>query len=69
MWEREQHHAMVYVLTKDFDKSSSFLDEGTIDYIEAKWEDIVASGILEAALMDDGPIIPAGLISADKDEE
>jgi hypothetical protein len=69
MWEREQHHAMVYVLVKDFNKSSSFLDEGTIDYIEAKWEDIIASGILEAALMDDGPVVPAGLISADKDEE
>ena len=69
MWEREQHHAMVYVLTKDFNKSSSFLDEGTVDYIEANWEDIVASGILEAALSDDGPVIPAGLITADKEEE
>lgn len=69
MWEREQHHAMVYVLTKEFNKSSSFLDEGTIDYIEANWEEIVASGILEAALRDDGPVIPAGLITADKEEE
>lgn len=69
MWEREQHHAMVYVLTKDFKKSSSFLDEGTVDYIEAKWEDIVASGILEAALMDDGPVIPAGLIEGNQEEE
>ena len=69
MWEREQHHAMVYVLTRDFNKSSSFLDEGTIDYIEANWEEIVASGILEAALQDDGPVIPAGLITADKEEE
>lgn len=71
MWEREQHHAMVYVLTKDFDKSSSFLDEGTIDYIEANWEDMVATGILEAALMqdDDAPVIPAGLIVADSEED
>ena len=70
MWEREQHHAMVYVLTKDFGKSSAFLDEGTVDYIEAKWEDIVSTGILEAALReDDGPLIPAGLIQADKDDE
>jgi hypothetical protein len=61
---------MVYVLTKDFGKSSAFLDEGTVDYIEAKWEDIVSTGILEAALRDDdGPVIPAGLIQADKDEE
>lgn len=65
MWEREQHHAKVYVLTKDFTKSSSFLDEGTVDYIEANWENIVASGILEAAIMDDGPTIPAGMISSD----
>lgn len=69
MWEREQHHAKVYVLTKDFNKSSSFLDEGTIDYIESRWEDIVASGILEAALMDDGPTIPAGLITSNKEDE
>jgi len=72
MWEREQHHAMVYVLTKDFDKSSSFLDEGTIDYLEANWEDMVCSGILEAAIADDysdGPIVPAGLIKADSENE
>ena len=71
MWEREQHHAIVYVLTKDFDKSSSFLDEGTIDYIEANWEDMVATGILEAAIMqdDDAPVIPAGLIIADSEED
>jgi hypothetical protein len=69
MWEREQHHAMVYALTKDFNKSSAFLDEGTVDYIEANWEDIVATGILEAALSDDGPVIPAGLIEANKEEE
>ena len=72
MWEREQHHAMVYILTKDFDKASVFLDEGTVDYIEANWEEIVSSGILEAALIDDdyeGAIIPAGIITSDADEE
>lgn len=72
MWENEQHHAMVYVLTTDFDKSSSFLDEGTIDYLEARWEDIVSTGIFEAALADDysdGPIIPAGLIEADPEDD
>ncbi len=70
MWEREQHHAMVYVLTKSFDESSSFLDEGTIDYIEANWEDMVATGILEAAIADyDAPVIPAGIIIADPEED
>ena len=71
MWEREQHHAKVYLLTKSFDESSQFIDEGTVDYIEANWENIVASGILEAALMEDDvvPMIPAGLIVADPDED
>lgn len=70
MWEREQHHAKVYVLTQDFEKTPVFLDEGTIDYIEANWEDMLATGILEAALMDDdGPVISAGLINVDPDED
>ncbi len=72
MWEREQHHAMVYVLTKDFDKSSQFLDEGTVDYIEANWEEIITSGILEAAIADnysEDKVIPAGLIGANPDDD
>jgi len=68
MWEREQHHAKVFTLTTNFNESPSFLDEGTIDYIEANWEDIIATGILEAAIAEDGPTILAGLISS-KDED
>lgn len=71
MWEREQHHAMVYVLTRDFDKSSQFLDMGTIDFIEANWEEMVANGILEAALWDDEEelLIPVGLIDSDPEDD
>ena len=70
MWEREQHHAMVYILTKNFEEAPSFLDEGTVDYLEANWEDIVATGILEAALCDDDDaiVIPAGMIVADPED-
>ena len=69
MWEREQHHAKVFVLTKDFKKSSSFLDEGTVDYIEARWEDIISTGILEAAIAgDDSLLIPAGLIETTRED-
>jgi hypothetical protein len=71
MYEREAHHAKVYVLTKDFGKAPSFLDEGTIDYLEANWEDIVATGILEAALTDEDdtvPLIPAGLIVTNEED-
>ena len=37
MWEREQHHAKVFLLTKSFEEAPAFLDEGTIDYLEANW--------------------------------
>lgn len=65
MWEREQHHAKVYVLTKSFDESSQFLDEGTVDYIEANWDSMITTGIFETAVWDDDDVtIPAGLINA-----
>lgn len=72
MWEREQHHAKVFVLTKSFEEAPSFLDEGTIDYLEANWQDIVANGILEAMLTEDdedGEVIEAGTIGVKVDED
>ena len=72
MWEREQHHAKVYILTRDFDKAPVFLDEGTIDYLEANWVDIVSTGILEAAIADDyeeKEVIEPDLIGVKDDED
>ena len=70
MYEREQHHGKVYILEKSFDKPTSFLDEGTIDYIEANWQDIIATGILEAAIAQDpADIIQAGTIGIKYDKE
>lgn len=72
MWEREQHHAKVFVLTKDFGKAPSFLDEGTIDYLEANWQDIVAQGILEAELIgydDDEEVVEAGVIGVNDEDD
>jgi len=72
MWAREQHHAKVYLLTKDFEKAPSFLDIGTIDYLEANWEDIVAQGILETELIgfeDDEDVVPAGAIEVNEEDD
>lgn len=69
MYAREQHHAKVYVLEKSFEKGIQFLDEGTVDYIEANWKDIVATGILEQALMEDEEVIPCGTFELDYNEE
>jgi len=70
MWEREQHHGKAFVLTQDFNKAPAFLDEGTVDYIESRWQDIIATGILEAAIMgEDETIIPAGIIEASPEDD
>ena len=70
MYEREQHHAKVYVLERSFEKGIFFLDEGTMDYIEAYWQDIVMEEELESALLgDDEESIPAGAIDIEYNEE
>jgi len=71
MWEREQHHAKVFLLTKSFEEAPAFLDEGTIDYLEANWQDIVATGILEASLMEDEEereVIEPGVIGVNEED-
>lgn len=71
MWEREQHHAKVFLLTKSFAEAPSFLDAGTIDYLEANWEDIVANGILEQELIgySDEDEIDAGTIGVNNEDD
>jgi hypothetical protein len=69
MFQNEQHHAKVYILEKSFQKGISFLDEGTIDYLEANWVDLVTTGILEQELFGDEEIIPAGAIDLEYNQE
>lgn len=69
MYAREQHHAKVYMLEKSFDKGISFFDEGTIDYMEANWQDIVMTGILEQEFLSDEEVIPAGAFEVQYGEE
>lgn len=69
MYEREQHHAKVYKLEKSFEKSIFFLDEGTVDYIEAYWQDILFEEEFEAAIFDSEESIEAGIIGQEYNEE
>lgn len=46
MWRSHQHHAKVVILEKEYDKQAKFLDENTVDYIEAHYEDIVTESML-----------------------
>lgn len=49
-WEREQIHAKVFTLKKTFDERMKFLDAPTIDYIESRYMDLIADGLLSGAL-------------------
>jgi hypothetical protein len=70
MYAKEQHHAKVLTLGKDATKPPILLDEGTIDYIEANWQDMLTTGLLEQALLgEDEEVIPAGTIEVTKENE
>jgi hypothetical protein len=40
-------HAKVFILNKDSSKKMKFLDEQIVDFIEARYEDIITESILE----------------------
>lgn len=46
MWAETQDNAKVYILEKDPRKNSKWLDAKTIDYIQAKYVDIVMDRII-----------------------
>ena len=51
-WEKEQIHAKVFTLKKQFGERMKYLDACTVDYIEARYMDIIADGLLSGALME-----------------
>lgn len=55
MWKEHQHHAKAIVLQKDLAAKPVYLDENTIDYIEAHFQDIITEAMLD------------GLFDADKE--
>ena len=53
MWTNEQHHAKVIVMEKDRTKAVKFLDENTVDYIEAHFVDIITESMLDGVFDDE----------------
>ena len=46
MWREHQHHSKVLILEKDSTKLPRWLDECVIDYVEAKYLDIITEVFL-----------------------
>jgi hypothetical protein len=53
MWRQHQHHGKAIVLQKDISAAPKYLDENTIDYIEAHFEDIITESMLDGVFDDD----------------
>lgn len=68
MWKDNQHHAKVYVLSKDKSQPPQWLDECTCDYIEAKHVDIVTNAFMEGILDPPEYTCRAGLVSAREED-
>jgi hypothetical protein len=47
MWKEQNHHAKATILNKNSKKTPKFLDENTIDYIEAHYFDIITEAMLD----------------------
>jgi hypothetical protein len=54
-YETQQLHAKAFILNKTMGESMKYLDECTIDYIEARYLDIIADGMLSGALSESVP--------------
>lgn len=67
MWMEEQHHAKVIICNTDREKPNKFLDENTIDYLEAHWQDLAAEILLEDDDVD--YTCRAGINENDADED
>lgn len=61
MWQEHQHHAKVIVCSQDMRKAAVNLDENTVDYIEAHYQDIITEAMLDGAFDDKEFTCRAGL--------
>lgn len=69
MWEHQQHHAKVIMTQKDRNQPIKILDENTVDYIEAHYQDIITDAMLEGIFDEKIYTCRAGIVEADLSEE
>ena len=65
MWRRYQHHAKVIITSKDMNKPPQFLDECTVDYLEAKGNSIITEGMLNGDDLISDYTCKAGIMDAE----
>lgn len=69
MWVKDQHHAKAIVCQKDPGTKPLYLDENTIDYIEAHFQDIITESLLDGVFDDvKDYTCRAGLVEGDNSD-
>ena len=68
MWKKYLHHAHVVVLSKDSTELTRFLDEPTVDYLEAKYVDLIMDSFVEGTI-DAQYDYKAGIITVSEEED
>ena len=69
MYVEFQHHAKVLICEKDRTKRMEFLDGNTIDYIEANFENLIMSEIMDGVVLNPEYTCQAGINQADDEED
>jgi hypothetical protein len=69
IYETQQLHAKAFILSKNPAEKMKYLDECTIDYLEARYMDIIADGMLSGALTNSSIFTcRAGFLENEEDE-
>jgi hypothetical protein len=69
MWQQQQHHAKVIILQKNATAAPKFLDENTVDFIEAHFENIIMESMLGGIFDEDKEYTcRAGIVEGDNED-
>ena len=68
MWKQYLHHSHVVVLSKDPTEMTKFLDEPTVDYIEARYVDLIMDSFMDGTISQEYDY-KAGIITASEEED
>jgi len=68
MWREHQHHAKVLVCQKDMKAAPVLLDENTVDYIEAHFQDIITEAMLDGIFDDKEYTCRAGVVEGSNED-
>lgn len=70
VYEREQLHAKAFIPAKQFGVPPQVLNENTTDFIEARYMDIIADGLLDGGVLQTKEYTcKAGFVKDDEPEE